>query len=128
MNVKAIMKMSEVLQMPLESFVKGDETLRLAYVLADPKNGKHEAKLTELARIIEQDREYLIITISGLIEQVQEKDKQIEAFLKALSQKDQIISDYLSLLQMMSKTEMTIEKRKNGDRKPVVYKSEEEII
>jgi transcriptional regulator with XRE-family HTH domain len=117
LNLKAIIKLSQVLSLPLEEFIQKEEVLTLATVINKVNQEEPDSKWGDMVKGIEQERQYLRLTIEGLLEQlkekdnqIREKDSQIDKFIIGMSQKDELISDYLYMLK-----HLTADRFKNTD-------------
>lgn len=117
LNLKAIIKLSQVLNLPLETFIQKEEVLTLATVINKVNQEEPDSKWGDMMRVIEQERQYLRLTIESLLEQLKEKDNQlkekdsqIDKFIISMSQKDGVINDYLYMLK-----HLTAERFMNND-------------
>ncbi|MCK9399645.1 MAG: hypothetical protein M0Q51_06575 [Bacteroidales bacterium] len=109
LNLKAIIRLSQVLDLPLEDFIQNKEVVTLATVIDKTHQEEPGRKWSDMIKGIEQERENLRLTIEGLLEQLKEKDNQlrekdnqIDRFIIAMSQKDELISDYLYMLKHLT--------------------------
>jgi hypothetical protein len=117
LNLKAIIRLSQVLSLPLEDFIQNEEVVTLATAVDKANQDEPDRKWGDVMKAMEQERENYRLTIEGLLEQlkekdnqIREKDSQIDKFIGGMSQKDELISDYLYMLKRL-----TADRFKNSD-------------
>lgn len=101
-KIDALQKLGEVLQIPPESYIKDERSLKIIQALSSNKvepDGKPNMK--SIDQIVEGERKHFEEEIAHYRKQLDVKDKQIEYLMNQLEQKDNLLHTSMTLLRGM---------------------------
>lgn len=99
-KIDALQKLGEVLQIPPESYIKDERSLKIIQALSSSKlepEGKQNMK--SIDQIVEGERKHFEEEISHYRKQLDVKDRQIEYLMNQLEQKDNLLHTSMTLLR-----------------------------
>ncbi len=111
-KIDALQKLGEVLQIPPESYIKDERSLKIIQALSSSKlepDGKPNMK--SIDQIIEGERKHFEEEIAHYRKQLDVKDRQIEYLMNQLEQKDNLIRTSTNFMRGMG-VELNDEKEK----------------
>jgi len=101
-KIDALQKLGEVLQIPPESYIKDERSLKIIQALSSNKvepDGKPNMK--SIDQIVEGERKHFEEEIAHYRKQLDVKDRQIEYLMNQLEQKDNLLHTSMTLLRGM---------------------------
>jgi transcriptional regulator with XRE-family HTH domain len=101
-KIDALQKLGEVLQIPPESYIKDERSLKIIQALSSNKvepDGKPNMK--SIDQIVEGERKHFEEEIYHYRKQLDVKDRQIEYLMNQLEQKDNLLHTLMTLLRGM---------------------------